>query len=105
MASEKKFARAERFFASALALRESDVILSELIDCFIASGKYDKAEGVLSKYATLADAEEVFVKHARIASARGVSPETLTEEYVHRLLGDCKDAGMLEKVKAFFAKT
>ncbi len=100
--AEKKYSRAERYIASALALKEDDAIISSLIDCFTESGDYEKADAAVKKYAELADGEEAFLKHAKIACLRGVSRETLEREYIARFLGGCTDEGLLEKVNNYF---
>ncbi len=100
--SEKKYARAERYLASAFALKEDYLMLSSLIDCYIESGSYDKCAGAMNKFAQMADGEEVFVKHAAIAKKQGVSSSALCKEYVARFLGGCEDEVLTDKVKGFF---
>ncbi len=100
---EKKYSRAERYIASALALKEDDAVIASLIDCFIESGDYEKAEAAMKKYAELADGEEVFLKHAEIACGRGVPADAIEREYVARFLGGCNDEGLLEKVRGYFS--
>ncbi len=100
---QRKFGRAQRYIASASMLIRSDIIVSSLIDCFVANGNFAKADAAMKEYAQLADGEEVFMKHALIAKARGIPAEAIEREYVHRYLGDCSDAVLTEKVHAYFA--
>lgn len=100
--SQAKFARAERYLASAFALREDDVILSSLIDCYLESGRIDKAEFAMLKYAEVADAEDAYVKSAAISKTKGVLPIELKNEYVARFLGNCEDAALTDKVLTYF---
>ncbi|MDE7395507.1 MAG: DUF4241 domain-containing protein [Clostridiales bacterium] len=100
--SERRFARAERFFASAFALREDDVILSALIDCLMERGQYEEAENAIKKLAEISESEEVFVKYARITKSKGASAERIAADYRKRFLGNTDDEAMCEKVSAFF---
>ena len=98
---QHKNVRALRYLELAVALQEADIALSALIDCYLASGEYGQAERVMARYAEIADSEEAFIRYARIAKARGVSADDLANEYVHRYLCDCKDDGLLEKMRAY----
>lgn len=100
--SEHKYARAQRYLASAFALRETDVILASLLDCFLASGALDKADAAMVRYAEIADSVDVFIRYARIAKARDLPVDNVVAEYIHRQLHDCRDESLLEKVRAFF---
>lgn len=99
---EKKYPKAERYLASAFKLCEEDDVLSSLIDCYIESGDIDKAQAALKMYSDIAEAEEVFVKRARIAKKRGEPAAKLEKEYVNEFLCGCDDQALTEKVKAFF---
>lgn len=100
---EKKYARAERYFASALALKEDERILASLVDCLIESGNREKASAMLKKLVRIADGEDAFVRYARIARARGTSADALTREYANRFLDGCTDEGLLERARTYFA--
>ncbi len=102
LAAEKRYARAERFLATAFTLKEDDVILFALIDCYILSGKTEKAAAAIPTLAEIAEPEEVYLTEARLAKLRGESMEKFEKEYIRRFLGDCGDEGLCAGIVAFF---
>lgn len=100
--AQKKYARARRYIASALAINETDIILQSLAECLIAEGNYDGADNAMKRYARIADSEDVCLLSARIAALRGVPEDAIVREYVKNHLGDCRDSGLIDKVRLYF---
>lgn len=100
---QKKYSRARRYLASALAINGDDVISATLVDYFIDSGDYANATAALNKYAQVADGEAAFIKSAKLILRQGgATAEYIFNEYVKKFLGGCEDKDLLEKAERYF---
>lgn len=98
----RKYDKAESYFAFAFTLKEDEIILSALLDCFLETKQYRKAENTLKTFAEISEPEYALCKKAYCCKRLGQPTLPIWKEYVKKFIGNNFPKDMLRKAETYF---